>query len=273
MKTILFPTDFSKNAENALHYALEFALKLEAKLVILNVVTLPYDLNLRVEEAVQSVEGFYDEKLKALIADIRSNSRYTPLSIQGKTIGGSIVHTILETALQIKADLIVMGTTGASGLSKLLFGTNTAEVIRQSEVPVLVIPQEAAYSDFKTIAFAIDYKEDDLRLLEKAGKLASLLQTNLETIHVAPKYSLQEQIMHNGLIQLINDQSSYIFNEHRLLINKSFQEGMEAYLNENPQVLLVMAHYKRRFMESLLTRSVSQEMAYHSKTPLLIFNA
>src|SRR5690606_32395041 len=101
MKTILFPTDFSKNAENALHYALEFALKLEAKLVILNVVTLPYDLNLRVEEAVQSVEGFYDEKLKALIADIRSNSRYTPLSIQGKTIGGSIVHTILETALQI----------------------------------------------------------------------------------------------------------------------------------------------------------------------------
>ncbi len=271
--TILFPTDFSKNAENALHYALEFALKLDAKLVILNVVTLPYDLNLRVEEAIQSVEGFYDEKLRALIVDIQNDSRYTSLSIQGITTGGSIVHTILSKSVMLAADLIVMGTTGASGLGKLLFGTNTAEVIRQSEVPVLVIPQEAAYSNFKTIAFAIDYKEDDLKLLERAGKLASLLQTNLETIHVAPKYNLQEQIMHNGLMQLTKDQSSYIFSEHRLIINKSFQAGMEAYLNENPQVLLAMAHYKRRFMASLLTKSVSQEMAYHSKTPLLIFNA
>lgn len=273
MKTILFPTDFSKNAENALHYALEFALKLEAKLVLLNVVTLPYDLNLRVEEAVQSVEGFYDEKLRGVIADIQRNPRYASLSVQGITTGGSIVHTILSTATKIEASLIIMGTTGASGLSKLLFGTNTAEVIRQSEVPVLVIPEEAAYSDFKTIAFAIDYKEDDLKLLERAGKLASMLKTNLETVHVAPKYNLQEQILHNGLMQLTKDQSAYIFNEHRLIINKSFQAGMEAYLNENPQVLLAMAHYKRRFIESLLTKSISQEMAYHSKTPLLIFNA
>ena len=48
---------------------------------------------------------------------------------------------------------------------------------------------------------------------------------------------------------------------------------LEAYLNENPQVLLAMAHYKRRFIESLLTKSISQEIAYHTKTPLLIFNA
>lgn len=272
MKTILFPTDFSKNAENAMHYALEFALKLEAKLIFLNVVPLPYDLNLRVEEAVQSVEGFYDEKLKNLIYNIQKEGRFKNISIEEKTIGGSITHAILDTAVQYEADLIVMGTTGASGLTKVLFGTNTAEVIRQSEIPVLVIPQNAVYSDFKTVAYAIDYKEDDMNLLEKAGKLAALLQTKLETVHIAPQFNLQEQIMHNGLIRLVNDKSAYIFNDHHLLINKSFFEGMENYLNENPGVLLAMAHYKRGFMASLLSKSTTREMAYQSKTPLLIFN-
>lgn len=272
MKTILFPTDFSKNAENAMYYALEFALKLEAQLIFLNVVPLPYDLNLRIEEAVQSVEGFYDEKLKALIYNTQKEARYKHLSIKEKTIGGSTTHAIMETAEEYNADLIVMGTTGARGLTKLLFGTNTAEVIRQSKTPVLVIPQHAVYSDFKTITYAIDYKEDDMGILEKVGKLASLLNTKLATVHVAPEHNLHEQIMHQGLIRLIEDKSPYLFHDHHLLINKSFFEGMETYLNENPHVLLAMAHYKREFIETLLSKSTTQEMAYQAKTPLLIFN-
>lgn len=272
MKKILFPTDFSKNAENALRYALEFALKMDAKVFILNVNPLPYDFVIRVEEAIDSLEKYSDKKLRKLVDEIKDERKYKNLTIESKTSAGSIVLAILETAERLNVDLIVMGTKGASGLDRFFFGSNTAEIIRRANVPVLVVPKDAAYQKFGKMIYAIDYREDDLYFLQELSKLAEILDTNIETIHVAPKNSLQEQILHKGLVQLVDEKVSKIFTEHHLVINASVTKGIEEYLNNNPNCLLAMAHYKRTFLQSLLNNSFTEEMAYRTKTPLFIFN-
>lgn len=272
MKTILFPTDFSENADNAMHYALEFALKLNAQFVLLNVCLLPYGVAARIEDAVQSVEAFYDENLQKLVRKIKQDERYKDLTIKGKTVTGGIVNSILEAAEKYKADLIVMGTKGTSGIAKMFFGSNTAEVLREATTPVLVVPGAAAYKKFDKLIFAIDYREDDLDVLLELKALSDLFDINIETVHIAPKDSLQEQILHRGMVQLIDDKVPALFTDHHLLFHKSFFKEMESFLNSHPNALLAMAHYKKPFLDALVGKSITEDMAYHAKMPLLIFN-
>lgn len=272
MKTILFPTDFSENAGNAMKYALEIALKLNAALVLLHVSPIPYDFASRVAETMEGMEEYSKNKLKEITDSIKKDSRYKDVQCRGIHKTGSVIDTILHTAEETNADLILMGTKGASGINRLLFGTNTAEVIRQSKIPVLAVPEKAEFKQFDKIVYAVDYREDDLRILNEIAKVATQLNVGISTIHVAAENTLHEQIMHRGLIDLLNEKFPDKFSSHQLLIEKSFFKGIEDYLSANAGALLALAHYKKPFIDSLLNKSITREMAYQIKSPLLIFN-
>ena len=61
---------------------------------------------------------------------------------------------------EVNADLIIMGSHGASGLKELLTGSNTEKVIRFAEAPVLVLKSELKDVDFSDIVFATDFSRN-----------------------------------------------------------------------------------------------------------------
>lgn len=272
MKTILVPTDFSENAKNALHYALEIALSTKAEILLIHISPIPYNFDSRVAEITEIMEQYSRKTLDEVISTIKKNTKYKDIKIRGTSKTDKLLTAILNVSKKENADLIVAGTKGASGMGKFFFGSNTAEIIRQAHLPVLVVPGDATYQQFRTMVYAIDYREDDLSFLHELEKFADQLGVKIETLHVAAKNSLYEQIVHRGLVQLMTDKFSDIFADHHLVINESVVDGVENYINNHPNSLLTMAHYKKPFLHRLINNSVTEEMTYHAKTPLLIFN-
>ena len=139
-KHILVPIDFSSYSEQALDYALELAHQLEATVHLVNAVGIPAlgapEIGLAYEASM--IETVTAENRKAL-------DKLAAAHRNGGVIGQAIVRNgdardvILQTAEQVGADLIVMGTHGRRGLSRALLGSVAEMVVRTSPVPVLTV--------------------------------------------------------------------------------------------------------------------------------------
>jgi nucleotide-binding universal stress UspA family protein len=136
IKKILAPTDFSDLSAKGVRYACQLAKEVGAELVVINVVTLDESnvANKReVERHKQELEAFMTDK----VAGAGSN-----LTIRQVVEPGQPYATIVHWAEHENVDLIVASSHGRSGLSRVLMGSVTEEMIRKSTCPVLVVPME-----------------------------------------------------------------------------------------------------------------------------------
>lgn len=138
---ILVPIDFSDYSEHALDYAIDLAGKLGATVHLLTSIAIP------VLGVPELGVGLTSAMIDRLIRDnqVALDKLATARKSEQKLIGQVLVRTgdardvILQTAEELKADLIVMGTHGRRGISRALLGSVTEMVVRTSPVPVLTV--------------------------------------------------------------------------------------------------------------------------------------
>lgn len=102
-------------------------------------------------------------------------------------LDGPIVPEILRVAREWPADVIVMGTHGASGLNRLMLGSVTERLLRRTSVPVLTRSSAAADDlspRFKTILCAFDRSPAAARALDYAAAIARQAPAQLVVLHV-----------------------------------------------------------------------------------------
>jgi len=138
-KNILVPTDFSPGAGDALEYAVTLASKLDAKVHLLNVVslqTLGAAMGVPVTSSV--VESIFDgnqKELDRLIASHAGRCQFAPAVMDTGDARAQIEHQ----AAKLHADLIVMGTHGRRGFQRLLIGSVAEAIARVAPCPVLLV--------------------------------------------------------------------------------------------------------------------------------------
>jgi nucleotide-binding universal stress UspA family protein len=137
IKTILHPTDFSAPSEYAFQVACSLARDYGAKLVVFHVDMPPVTIG----EVISYMEPKeYKEKLWAEFRRLEaSEPGIRDLRVETKLVEGNPAKEILKAAREIKPELIVMGTHGRTGLSRLLMGSVAEEVVRKSPFPVLTV--------------------------------------------------------------------------------------------------------------------------------------
>jgi universal stress protein A len=144
-KTILVPHDFSSCANHAAALARDVAQVHGARLVLLHVTEMP--LGLGPETVIVPDEGGAPIKVRdyALrsaqdhLDDLAARLRKEQIDVTTIAVMGHIIDEILETAGEEKADLIVMGTHGRTGLSHLVAGSIAEKIVRNAPVPVLTV--------------------------------------------------------------------------------------------------------------------------------------
>jgi nucleotide-binding universal stress UspA family protein len=142
---VLVPTDFSETADRALDYATALAAKLGAKVHVLNAIGIPA---LGVPELGVALTSTMIESL------VRDNQAALDKLVEKRrgqaTFGETILRTgdardvILQTAEQIGADLIVMGTHGRRGISRALLGSVAEAIVRRAPCAVLTVRAAAS---------------------------------------------------------------------------------------------------------------------------------
>ena len=119
MKTIIAPFDFSDSSANALAFAAELAKRISARLIIMH--------TLQSREA----EGDAEKKLKSVEANLKKLFG-TELKCEVSLVHGQLIPAIKKVIAAKQPDLIVMGTKGATGLKRVLIGSNTVNVIAKT---------------------------------------------------------------------------------------------------------------------------------------------
>jgi nucleotide-binding universal stress UspA family protein len=132
--TILFPTDFSENAQHAFPLACALAHDCGARIVVLYV--MPPPLGHDELEARHHAEEYYGVAVEALhqIQPPEGN-----VFVEHRLEEGNAARVILNVADEINAGLIVMGTHGRTGLRHLLMGSVAEQVVRKASCPVLTL--------------------------------------------------------------------------------------------------------------------------------------
>ena len=141
-KIILVPLDGSKRAEAILPHVEELAHRLDAKVILLQVVehhpvvTAPSAelLELNLKGLRQHVKG-----ADAYLAGLQGEFREMNIKARRYVEHGPVIETILSVAVREGADLIAMASHGRSGLSRVFYGSVAAGVLQRVDRPLLLI--------------------------------------------------------------------------------------------------------------------------------------
>lgn len=276
MKNILLPTDFSQNAENALSFAVEIARLVKGNLILFHSYSVQLiDPNMPAEiylSAYQEEEKAAKESLEGLKKRIINSNKDEAgnelFSTEAVVSQGLVVDETLSMIKDFKIDLVIMGTHGASGITELILGSNTASVIENSPVPVLAIPHNTGYREIKNIVYAYDDIKSGLPSFQKLLTFASICDADITLLHIIEKGKDTEEL-NKREFDKIKSATSYDKISLKLVHEENVLEGINEYVNSNDVDVLAMTIKKRTLFDRIFNKSLTKKMAYHTRIPLL----
>lgn len=272
MKNILVPTDFSKNAEYALLYAVELAKKENAKLILLHVYDINYasgyvPVNLINEELVE-LQTKSQSALKALSDKITNTGAVKPELI---SIKGDAVDEILNIISEKNIDIVIMGTKGATGFSGAVFGSNTAKVIEKAKCPVIAVPDGVALLGIKKITYATSYFKSDIDGLNKVVEIAAPFNAQINILHISGYEESPEADITamKKFKENVSGNIAYNNISFQIINGQNVEKVLEDYINADSTEMLVMSTHYRDFFDKIFGKSITKQVAHHTKIPLM----
>lgn len=190
IRTILVPLDFSRLAAHALNHAERLARRSRARVILVHVVK-PYadafgtigtlSAALQLEKKMEKEAG---RRLQTIARAVIQRSR---LNVETIAKIGPVAATITKIASAKKADIIVMGTHGASGLMENLIGSTTFRLAALSRVPVLSVHRSLKQKGYKHLIYLV---RDRPRAMDKflwALTFAGLFKTRVHVVGLIRK--------------------------------------------------------------------------------------
>jgi len=139
IRKIIVPLDFSSSSESTIDYASMIAERFAATLILVHVIeSLPYSVTdtFQIVEHRRALETLAKSLLRNLSDDLRARN----LVVKTRLVWGNPSGEILAKVQREKADLIVMGTHGRTGLPHMVMGSVAEKTVRLSRIPVLTVP-------------------------------------------------------------------------------------------------------------------------------------
>lgn len=272
ISNILLPTDFSEVANNALKFAADLAKKTNAQLHVLHVKQVPV---LDTSFPTDTYQLYINEIEKASQEGLQKLDetwlKHEGIKYKTDSVTGFVNDEVLQYSKANEIDIIIMGTTGASGLQEILIGSNAASVVARSEVPVFVIPPSASHIDFKHILYASDYTEPEFPAFARLVYLAELYGAKITVLHVRTDFDRYFNAANNFFTR----NKDHISADDITIVNAEgmdITDAINKHIDEKAVDMVVLAKHNRSFFDRLFHRSLSKRMTYHTRVPLLVLH-
>lgn len=272
MKKILIPTDFSKNAEHALKVAAQIAKKNNGEIILLHMLELPNQGSdaMVSGKSIPEIMFFKNAAINKL-EDLMDADYLKDIPVSEIIQFEMAFDGILNISKKNNVDLIVMGSHGASGFKEMFIGSNAEKVVRNSEIPVLIIKEEN--NDFKVndFVFASDFSDEIKKPFEKVLAIADKFGSKLHvvTINTPGNFkptAVSQQIMNSFLANFKSDAVvTHIYND------VSVEDGVLNFANSINADLIGMSTHGRKGLSHFLNGSISEDLVNHSVKPVITF--
>lgn len=271
MKNLLVPTDFSEQAENALKVAVQIAKKRNSKIYLLHSIELPVQLANARESNGLPEPFFYMELARKQFRTFREKPYLKDIEVHD-LVGHNEIYEEINTACEkYDIDLIIMGSTGASGFKEMFVGSNTEKVVRTSTTPVLVIKDKYPNFEINNFVFATDFSDKFKKAFIKAKKFADLIDAKIHLLLVNTPASFKtseesSKLMLDFVKEM--DLTNYSLNVYN---DVSVEKGILNFAKSINAQLIGMATHGRKGISHFLNGSISEDMVNHANVPIITF--
>ncbi len=277
MNSILLPTDFSENSLNAISYAMHFFKDASCNFYILHIhrfkpVAQEYLNTQQILEVQKISTKSIKKKLLKLIKSIEikylnNNHRFIPLADHG-----FFIESIRKQIDEKKINIIVMGTKGASGLKKLIVGSNTGAVITKVKCTTLIVPENASFFPINEIAFPTDFSLFyGIKTLEPVFEILERFNANLRVLHMGHKeeHLTNDQSKNK---EFLDDYLHHRKHSFHFLTNKKIEESIQCFVESRNINMIAMVAKNLNYFQQILFHTKVQYMSYHTDLPFLVLH-
>ena len=275
MKKIIVPVDFSEHSEFALEAAAIIARKHKSELFVLHMLELSNAIISADNESLNEEATFYvklaEQKFEAFLDKVYlKDLKVTPIIKHFK-----VWREVNVVANDNGANLIVMGSHGASGVKGAIVGSNTEKVIRHSDVPVLVIKHNPILLDFDNGVFASDFSEEAIRpylnakvTFGKIGAKMHLVYVNSPDGNFRSSAEIDKRV--SNFLKKADGHLDNMANVH-VVSDYSIEKGILNFSNTIGADLIAVATHGRKGLAHFFEGSISEDVANHSTLPVMTF--
>jgi nucleotide-binding universal stress UspA family protein len=279
MKNILLPTDFSENSWNAINYAINFFEKEPCNFYLLHVNRVsdnlidgsPYIATDQVVEDVYTKPSKQRLRkiLKRIITDFSPNKNHRFYILSDFNF---FIESIRKHVEERKIDCIVMGTKGASGLKKMIIGSNTGDVIKKVKCTTLAVPESAEFVKLKEIAFTTDFSLTyDMQILQPLSEILETYQSALRILHIIKKKTPLNADQNKNR-ELLDDYFNHLNHSFYYLTNKKVEDAIQCFVESRNINMICMVAKNLNYFQQILFHSKVEEISYHTEIPFLVLH-
>jgi nucleotide-binding universal stress UspA family protein len=259
MKNILVPIGSTENAKITLQYAIDFAAEIKANVLVFRAykATSKAGVMVNVNAIIERETNLY---LRTMVSAVNIKNVDVKL-ISSK---GSVIESVEAIDNEIGIDLIIVGAKSNSIKEEIFLGKTAGRIVKQTEIPVLAIPEGAIFTPIKTILTA--FKSGVVKsktALNALHFIADKFNAKVNLLLVkTPSYKEEDLQLHKDLDKL---KANFTITENAT----TFQGVLEHFQANNPDMLCVFRR-KRGFFKKLWEKNTILKEEFSTNVPLLI---
>ncbi|TBW28002.1 universal stress protein [Gramella sp. KN1008] len=275
MNTILVPVDFSEYSEYALEVAASIAKKQDAEIVVVHMMDLhdSFLTNDEKQEVFNAIQ--FMELTKRRFEKFLDKEFLKDVEVLQAVRNYKVFKELNDVAKEYEADLIVMGSHGASGFKEIFVGSNTEKVVRTSETPVLVIKNRIPDFSIKKAVFVTDFDQNTTEAYLNARDLFKLfnVEPKLLFVNVPEKFISTKEM--EGLTNEFLKKANLDTPEFRKKIvyydDYTLEKGIFNYCHSTRTDIIAIPTHGRKGIAHFFYGSVGEDVANHANIPVLTF--
>ncbi|WMJ73958.1 universal stress protein [Cytophagaceae bacterium ABcell3] len=272
---VLFATDFSPCADNALKYGLDFVKKFQSEFLVVhayktfNIVTDVRDYD-KVKDQKNKIAAETEQETSKACNIIHQEAPEAPC--KSVALEGLPYKEICKAAKENDVDLVVLGAKNSNILERYLFGNTTAKVIENVQCPVLVVPQKSVFSPIKNIVYACNLSENEIQKINQLTVLAEAYDAQLSIVNIYTG----EQENNKVIFEEFKEKTLRVVNYPKIEWltaqgNNVIESLQHLVIDKHADLLVVSAHVPV-FLENLYRNSVTEGILKKLTLPLLVFH-
>lgn len=275
MKKIIVPIDFSEHSEYALKTAAKLAKKNNAEILVLHMLEMS-DVLLTASEGLQYENTVYFYKLseqkieKFLKKDYLSGIKVTPIIKHFK-----VFSEVNDVALKHNVDLIVMGSHGSNGVAEFFIGSNTERVVRNADIPVLVVKNNVTDVNFEIVVFACDFAEESIKpyinmvkMFSEIGSKLYMLYVNLPNERFISSAEIEKRVV--NFFTKADGNLSRMKDVH-YVSDYTVEAGILNFSNKIGADIIAVPTHGKKGLAHFFEGSIGEDVANHAALPVITF--
>lgn len=262
MQNILVPIGSTENALSTLQYAVDFAENVGANVFVFRAYS-----SLAKAGTMVNVDAIIERETNLYLKTLVNAVNRKNVDIKLIAAKGSVEDSVIAIDDELGIDLVIVGARSNSIKEEVFLGKTAGSIVKQTEVPVLTVPDAYTFAPVSNILMA--FKSGNVKSKTALAPLQFIVkkfksQVNLLLVKT-PDYKEEDLVINEKLKAL---QSTLTVTENQT----TFQGVLEHFQTHQPDMLCVFRR-KRGFFQKLWEKNTILKEEFHTSVPLLILKA